>query len=361
MNHPQRLPFIDTLKAIGAQLVVLHHLAFYGPMSDYAYALLPGVIEWLSDHARIAVQVFLVSSGFLAARSLAPDGRLHTPTPLLLLLRRYLKLIIPYLAAVSIAIGCAAVARAWMDHDSIPAAPTVAQVVAHALLLHGVLGMDSLSAGVWYVAIDFQLFALLLALLWLGRRWPSGRARPIGVALVTGLTAASLYVFNRNPDWDDWGPYFFGAYGLGVAAFWASGQPRARWWLGALALLALPALAMDFRSRIALALVVALSLGLARCHGGLTTPPGLRRTLGSYCSRISYSLFLIHFPIALLINAGFSRWGGTQPALHLGGLIVAWIGCNMAGVAFYHLVEHPVRAWPERIAQPLSRSPAPRW
>jgi peptidoglycan/LPS O-acetylase OafA/YrhL len=364
MNHqsnqgPQRLPVVDALKAIGAQLIVLHHLAAYGPMSDHAYALLPGVIDWLYDYARIAVQVFLVSGGFLAARSLAPDGRLHTPTPLLLLLRRYITLVIPYLAAIGIAIGCAVVARAWMDHDSIPAAPTVPQVVAHALLLHGVLGVDSLSAGVWYVAIDFQLFALLLALLWLGRRWLGDRAGTISVVLVTSLVAASLYVFNRNPDWDDWGHYFFGAYGLGVLAFWASGQPRAPWWLAALALFAVPALAMDFRSRIALALVVALTLGLARYRGNLTTWHGPSRALGSYFSRISYSLFLIHFPIALLINAGVARWGGTEPAVNLSGLIFAWIGCNIAGVVFYHLVEHRTRTWSERITQPLSRSRAP--
>ncbi|MEY4755596.1 MAG: hypothetical protein RJA34_494, partial [Pseudomonadota bacterium] len=30
-----RLALIDALKAIGAQFIVLHHLAFYGPMSDY--------------------------------------------------------------------------------------------------------------------------------------------------------------------------------------------------------------------------------------------------------------------------------------------------------------------------------------
>lgn len=37
--------------------------------------------------------------------------------------------------------------------------------MAHALLLQGIVG-ESLSAGVWYVSIDFQLFAdtvLLLA------------------------------------------------------------------------------------------------------------------------------------------------------------------------------------------------------
>ena len=31
-------------------------------------------------------------------------------------------------------------------------------------------GGEALSAGVWYVAIDFQLFALAVGLLWLGRQ-----------------------------------------------------------------------------------------------------------------------------------------------------------------------------------------------
>ena len=58
-----RLPFIDALKAVAVQLIVLHHLAFYGPMSDHAYALIPDLISWLSQHARAVVQVFLVIGG----------------------------------------------------------------------------------------------------------------------------------------------------------------------------------------------------------------------------------------------------------------------------------------------------------
>ncbi len=344
----QRRPFVDLFKAVAAQCIVLHHLAFYGPMSDHARVLLPGVIDWLHHDARIAVQVFLVCGGFLAAQSLAPEQYLRTATPLRALLGRYRKLVIPFLAAIVIAIVCAAVARGWMDHASIPAPPTAPQVVAHALLLHGVLGAESLSAGVWYVAIDFQLFALLLGLLLLGRRWRGERARAVGVMLVAALALASLYVFNRNPEWDDWGLYFFGAYGLGVLAFWASGQPRASWWLGALALLTLPALVMAFRSRIALALLVALALGLGRHHGVLSAWQGPGRALGSYLGRMSYSLFLIHFPVLLLINAAFVRWVGTGPLLNLGGLVLAWIGCNLAAVVFYHLIENPVRGWPVR-------------
>lgn len=60
-----RLPLVDALKAIASQLIVLHHLAFYGPMSDVAFPLAPSAISWLSEYGRMAVQVFLVIGGFL--------------------------------------------------------------------------------------------------------------------------------------------------------------------------------------------------------------------------------------------------------------------------------------------------------
>jgi len=70
-------------------------------------------------------------------------------------------------------------------------------------------------------------------------------------------------------------------------------------------------------------------------------------------------LFLIYFPIALLINAGFARWGGTAPAIHLGGLIGAWVCCNVAAAAFYHLVEQRTHTWPERLTRPPVRGAVP--
>jgi hypothetical protein len=66
-----RLAFVDALKALACQLIVLHHLAFYGPMSDHAYSLAPALISWLSQDARMAVQAFLVIGGFLAVRAIA--------------------------------------------------------------------------------------------------------------------------------------------------------------------------------------------------------------------------------------------------------------------------------------------------
>ena len=51
---------------------------------------------------------------------------------------------------------------------------------------YSLLGFDSLSAGVWYIAIDFQLFALMALLLW------AGRARLVAPALVLIVATLTL-------------------------------------------------------------------------------------------------------------------------------------------------------------------------
>ena len=336
-----RLPFIDALKAVAVQLIVLHHLAFYGPMSDHAYVLAPALFSWLSQDARTAVQVFLVIGGFLAARSLAPAGRLVSAQPLRLLLKRYLKLVIPYLAALSIGVVCAAVARAMMTHDSVPDWPTLPQFIAHALLLHGILGYEGLSAGVWYVAIDFQLFALLLAALWLARGLGRGTAgvAVLGLLLVATLALASLYHFNRDPAWDKWALYFFASYALGVLTYWAANPQHAPGWLVPIAAAVLVALLLDYRLRIAVALAVALALGVASRSGLLEIWP--RSRLLAYLGKISYSVFLIHFPICLLINGLLVRFASADPWINLTGVLFAWLASLVAGALFYRFVESP--------------------
>ncbi|MGC1517727.1 MAG: acyltransferase, partial [Azonexus sp.] len=87
-----RLPLVDALKAVASQLIVLHHLSAYGPLAAAAHEALPGTMGWLYDYARIAVQVFLVVAGFLAAGGMAPNGRPTFGNPLPLIWRRYLRL-----------------------------------------------------------------------------------------------------------------------------------------------------------------------------------------------------------------------------------------------------------------------------
>jgi peptidoglycan/LPS O-acetylase OafA/YrhL len=334
---PSRLACIDALKAVSSQLIVLHHLAFYGPMSDAAYVLTPGVLDWLSQYARLAVQVFLVVSGFLAARSLAPQGQLVLQQhPLAVIWCRYQKVVMPYAAALLISIAGAAIARTLMSHDSIPAPPHLTQFLAHLLLVHNLLGVDALSAGVWYVAIDLQLFALLVVVLWLARALSYGRWHA-GVVAVAVLAGASLFWFNRDKTWDVWAIYFFGAYGMGALAYWAAARERSPVSLMVLGAVVLAALAIDFRLRIAVALVTAILLSVAQRGGWLERWP--RTHLLAFFGRISYSVFLVHFPVCLVINALVFHLAPGQPMINALGMLAAWLFSNVAGALFHRYIE----------------------
>ncbi|MEM4988168.1 acyltransferase [Collimonas sp. H4R21] len=344
-NSNFQFGFIDLLKVIAAQLIVLHHLAFYGPMADHVRPVAPGLIDWLDTYARIAVQVFLVVGGFLAAKSLSPHGSSTVADPLRVLWRRYMKLVPPFLAATVLAIGASAWAALWMTHYSISAMPTAMQLAAHALLLHSILGYESISAGAWYVAIDFQLYAMLTMLLWLTGGLARRRAMPwLAPLLVVAGVSASLFYFNRDAGWDAWAPYFFGSYGLGVIAWWARDLGRrpaaVALLLAAILVPTLYALTIDFRSRIALALLVACALVLASRRGVLLSRQRFAwiRSFG----RISYSIFLVHFPVCLVVNAAFAKFVPARPLLQAGGMVLAWAASLAAGALFYRWVEIPL-------------------
>ena len=356
------MPLVDALKAIACLLIVSHHLAIYGPMSDLAYPLIPGLIDWLREYGRMAVQVFFVVAGFLLAGKLAPLGIPLVTDPIQAIKRRYVRLVIPYLAALTLAIGCAALARHWMTHDSIPAAPDLPQLLAHVFLLQGLLDQEALSAGVWYVAIDFQLFTLAAAVLWLSRqiecRYPN--LKSTGLVLIAGLTMVSLFAFNRNDFWDETAFYFFGSYGLGILVYWASNRQRHILWIALLGALVIAALLVDFRSRIAVAGTVMLLLGLARQYGVLGSWPV--PNFLTYLGRISYSIFLVHFPLCLIVNATFFHFFPHQPVTSIVGLILALARCHQAfrirNSHFMRPCAQPPRGCPTRSRGIFSIPPA---
>lgn len=344
-NRPQ-FGLINLLKAGAAQLIVLHHLAFYGPMSDYVQPMWPALLGWLGDSARIAVQVFLVIGGFLAAKSLSPDGaRPLSVTPGLAIGRRYAKLAPPFIAATLFAVLANLLAGAAMEHDSISAPAGISQLLAHGLLLHGVLGYESLSAGAWYVAIDFQLYAASVLIVWSAGRLAGARQQAMLLPLlVTAGMTLSLFYFNLDSNWDNWAPYFFGSYGLGMLAWWASDPRRQSSAVSALVLLMLVpatlALSMEFRSRIALALATACVLCL--CGRSAIGQHGRGWSAVHALGRISYGVFLIHFPVCLLVNAAFVSYAPLEPAWQALGMLCAWMASLTAGAAFHRWIEVPL-------------------
>ena len=339
---------LDHIKAVACLLIVCHHLAFYGPMAHVVQPVLPGLMAWLDEYARMTVQVFLVIGGYWAAAALAPEGK-GKSTPLWSALsKRFVRLSLPYSAALVVAIVVNEVVRnIGFEHPSVSATPTWDSVLAHLLLLHSIAGYESLSAGVWYVAIDFQLYALCLLWFWLCRQqshWAGwGQA---GIALTT---AASLWNWNLQSDLDIWALYFMGAYGLGMMVWWAAhSEQRAQriLWSTLVALLSISALWLEWRDRIALAAISAAVL-LLLPH---IQAPALWRRLPleplTWIGQRSYSIFLIHFPVCLLVNAVVHLLWPSDVLANGIGMAAAVALSIAAGGVLYTWTERGSITWP---------------
>lgn len=344
MSTPsRRLPHIDALKALAAQVIVLHHLVSYGPIARAAHEALPWLASAMHQYGRMAVQVFLVVGGYLSARGLSPRGKALQAGVPELLWRRYLRLVLPFLAALALTLGaCSLIASSWPA--MVPADITAGQLFAHALLLHDVLGYEALTVGAWYVAIDLQLFALLVGLLWIARRgWRHPSRLVVGPVLVAGLVLASAFLFNRQPGLDAFAPYFFVSYGLGALVHWLGLWQHRRAGLALLTVALAAALALDWRDRLALALVTGLWLSWAQARhaaGRPLVPDAWAARLAS-ASTPSYALFLLHFPVLLLTNALMAQLPGASPAVGLMLLAGTWLLANCLAVPFHRWVEAP--------------------
>jgi hypothetical protein len=128
---------------------------------------LPGTLGWLYEYGGMAVQVFLVIAGFLAARGLSDNGQALTRSPLAADLEA--------LPAPGHSLSCrnrpghycAAIADHWMDDEAIPARATLA---------NNGWPMPSCCKVCWATTryrqasgtspSTFQLFALMAILLW---------------------------------------------------------------------------------------------------------------------------------------------------------------------------------------------------
>ena len=332
-------PLIDAIKLLAAHTIVLHHLCAYGPLADAASAAWPDLAAWLYDKGRFAVQAFFVVAGYLAAQGLSRVEDWRAARFWQLSLKRYRRLAWPFAAALALAVAAAALTRASLPDGTAPAAPSAPQLLAHGLLLQGVLGFEALSVGVWYVAADFQLFLVLMALFALPGSFLAGR-RALGLtqALTAALMLASLWGFNLDSRWDDWAPYFFGSYGLGACACWARRSSRRHEWAAGIGLVVGLALLLDFRGRILLAGLTALLLVLFNRPAAARRTTAPQRWLNAGALR-SYALFLVHFPVLLLANAALARMPWQDGAAAAAFMAAAWLASCAAADVFYRRVE----------------------
>ena len=350
MQSKNHFLLIDFLKVFAALLIILHHLSSYGQMAEDARQFLPGVMTWLFEYGRYAVQIFLVMGGYLAAQSLTRTRDIRNPrTALKLIFNRYLRLFAPYVVALLITILCAWVARFWVQDEFVGESETLGQFLAHLFFLQGILGLDSISAGAWYVAIDWQLYAVLAIMFGM---FPGFRSL---IWVSTILIVASLLYFNRLSDYENYFIYFIGSYGLGVLAQLAKNDADpavnrlARILIIIIGLVILVTSFDHLWVRNILAYFVAIALIV---WGGRAYKDEKHAKMHNlvfsilWGSRRSYCAFLLHFSFILLANTLYIAWGMDQRhdgamalAMMFLALVASWVAANY----LYRFVEVPSR------------------
>jgi peptidoglycan/LPS O-acetylase OafA/YrhL len=341
-----RSALIDSIKAAASQVIVLHHLCLYAPMTDWIAMAWPRLVAFMGEDGRLAVQPFLVIGGFLAAQSL---GKLHTPAVGSLIFQRYLRLAPPLVLALLLVM----LATLWLgpelsQEDWLSPLPSVGVFLAHLFFLQDVLGIPSLSAGAWYVAIDLQLFGLFALLAHVARRSERPLSESFAPVIVAAATVASIHLFSRKPALDVWAIYYLSAYGLGALVSWARENARARLWLWITAALLLLDWFSDPRARPVLALVTALSLyGLH--HIRWSQASGLLRRSVQYLSDVSYSMFVSHFAVIIVASGLWEKFDLEGLATASLVVAIAWLASLAVGILVQYLCDqsmHKLRVKP---------------
>lgn len=347
MKQTSPLFLIDILKVLAAFLIILHHLSSYGQIAEDARHTLPEMMHWLFEYGRYAVQIFLVMAGYLAAQSLSRHaGKQFSPHSLLkLILNRYLRLFAPYAVVLIITIACAYIARYWISDEFVGESETLTQFVAHLFFIQGILGLDSISAGAWYVAIDWQLYSVLAILFLTFPRYQSL------IWLMSILAVFSLLFFNRSSEYEAYFIYFIGAYSLGVFAYLASQFPDmgvrriAKLALILIGLIIAAASLQQIWLRNFLAWFVALTLYL---WGDIQYPSNWTKSIYlkaiAWGSQRSYCAFLIHFAFILLANTLYIAlsWNTYESGALAISLMLGVVACSIFAANYvYRWIEVP--------------------
>ena len=352
LKKDNSLFLIDLLKVGAALLIIFHHLSSYGQIAEDARLALPVLMGYLFDYGRYAVQIFLVMAGYLAIQSLTHFTRqpFAANRALRIIINRYLRLFAPYTVALVFTIACAWVARFWINDEFVGQTETLAQFVAHLFFLQGILGLDSISAGVWYVAIDWQLYSILAIALM------SFRSYQAVIWVLSILAVGSLLYFNRSSQYEAYFIYFVGSYSLGMLAYLAKNdsdqkiKSLAKFILFVLGVVIAISSFQELWTRNVLAWCVALALFI---WGNMRYPALGRNDFDlqraalksiAWASPRSYCAFLIHFAFILLANTIYiaSGWYAQANSLvAIGLMLLVVIASVIASNYLYRWIELP--------------------
>lgn len=368
-GEKSRFAFIDALRGLAALGVASYHIYRYGPLPRSASAVAPKLLGVVMRHGWMGVQVFFVISGFVIAYVLRnakiDGGYLRT-----FAIRRALRLGPPYWCTILLVIALYALTNALfiIEPTLLNDYPSWNQIAAHVFYLQNVLGYENISVGFWTLCIEMQfylLFALMLGFAqWLAARseakLPAAKFQgktwlPATTLLVVfaPLAVVSLFSLSLNSENTDWAPHFFAFFFLGATIWWTMSGRLPHWVFWAFVAAAVYRQHLHWTLDMNVALAAAVTIYVVGRLGHLGDWLNFRWL--QHLGRISYSLYLIHYPVSWIVgSAGFALTGDAAiPA-------AVWLLLGLAAsLATAHLMYVAIELPAIRLAHRYKESPVP--
>jgi peptidoglycan/LPS O-acetylase OafA/YrhL len=265
-------------------------------------------------------------------------------------IRRALRIVPPYLAAVAFSLAVEWAGQRWLNlrEPFLSSKETIWKTIFFVQNYPPSWGQLGSNPSLWSLPVEVELYVMYPLLFWV-KRHMGGRP---AFLIVVVISAAAFYLANTSAPWlaGNFTPYWIiWCAGAALAQGVGTGSlPRWRTWLW-VPLLAAAGAALATRMSGGADILnqyfwaVTFFFLLWRCLS--SQPPSVllpRRLCAGllWLGQISYSLYLIHFPFFLLAGAAWATWQGRKPT----NLLVAFAAVLLVipvAACFYQVIEKP--------------------
>ena len=332
-SDQSKLFTIEALRGLAALAVAWFHLTY---TNSSHLARVSGSFGWLG------VEVFFVISGFVIPYSLQHSGYTIAEFPRFIA-RRFCRLEPPYLVSIIVLLALWELSFRTPGFGGAPPSYSSGQVLSHLFYLIPFTKYQWLNGVYWTLAVEFAFYVLL------GIFWPLFSRLHVGS---TFMFFCVVYLFLkyfriRGPE----GPELVFLFFMGICS--------CRYFVGSdkLSDFALfSSMAMGILWYSGYILVAATALSSATVIVFVKIP---RYRVLHFAGTISYSLYLLHFPIGnRVLNIGKRFGEGAVYEVFLAGL--ALLTCVMAATIFYLFIEGPAQRLSRRVGRRYpATSPSP--
>ncbi|HEY3735215.1 MAG TPA: acyltransferase [Streptosporangiaceae bacterium] len=356
-TRPGRVVGLDGIRGLAALYVVLNHI-FERAWPGYPANPAPFWAAWMV-YGRFAVIMFIALSGFSLGLGPAGSGwRLKSIGAYAH--RRAWRILPPYWAALGFSL-----VMTWyvLAQPGWPV-PTGKSVAVYGLLVQDVFSVGSPNRAFWSIAIEVQLYVLLPLLLLLVRRVSARAMAALVAAIVVTIGLLGPHVPLMNSVLVKFIPdlvVLFAAGLLAAGIVTASERTRSRPWAGYALAATVPVIALivvkgstwSTLNLFWLDLAWAPAIGCLLAAIATSRPRPVVRFLDSPVPRslgsCSYSLYLTHMPIVIVVSYGLVRGrvaAGTPAFFVLAAILLpVTVGFARLFAAVFELPFQRHRGW----------------